>query len=87
MWALGVLLFTMLCGQFPYRGSTDEELYGKISRAEYKIPSDIDLILSKDAKELISSLFNLVAEKRPLAKEVMYHDWLKDTPLPKQSHV
>ena len=23
VWALGVLLFTMLCGTFPYRGSTD----------------------------------------------------------------
>ena len=38
IWALGVLLFTMLCGSFPYRGSTDEELYGKISNAEYKVP-------------------------------------------------
>ena len=31
VWALGVLLFTMLCGCFPYRGATDAELYGKIS--------------------------------------------------------
>jgi len=83
MWALGVLLFTMLCGQFPYRGSTDEELYGKISRAEYKIPAEVELILSREAKDLIAGLFSLNAEKRPLAKEVMYHDWLRDVPLPK----
>jgi serine/threonine protein kinase len=38
IWALGVLLFTILTGQFPYRGATDEELYGKICKADYNIP-------------------------------------------------
>lgn len=41
IWAVGVLLFTMLCGDFPYRGATDEELYGKICRADYRIPLDL----------------------------------------------
>jgi serine/threonine protein kinase len=30
IWALGVLLFALLCGCFPYKGATDEELYAKI---------------------------------------------------------
>lgn len=38
IWALGVLLFTILSGCFPYRGATDKELYDKISRAAYKLP-------------------------------------------------
>lgn len=38
IWALGVLLFTILSGCFPYRGSTDKELYEKISKAAYKLP-------------------------------------------------
>ncbi len=57
IWALGVLLFTMLCGSFPYRGSTDAELYAKISNAEYKIPSDV--YLSKDAIDLLQQLFQI----------------------------
>lgn len=43
IWALGVLLFTLLCGGFPYRGSTDAELYSKISNAEYRINPDTKL--------------------------------------------
>lgn len=41
IWALGVLLFTILSGCFPYRGATDKELYSKISRADYKLPTEV----------------------------------------------
>ena len=27
IWALGVLLFALLCGKFPFKGSNDKELY------------------------------------------------------------
>lgn len=30
IWALGVLLFVMLCGSFPFKGANDRDLYKKI---------------------------------------------------------
>ena len=30
IWALGVLLFALLCGKFPFRGQNDKELYTNI---------------------------------------------------------
>lgn len=38
MWALGVVLFTMLYGQFPFYDSIPQELFRKIKAAEYLIP-------------------------------------------------
>ena len=38
MWALGVLLYTMLYGQFPFYGDDPEELFKKIKAADYVIP-------------------------------------------------
>jgi len=38
MWALGVVLFTMLYGQFPFYDSAPQELFRKIKAAEYRIP-------------------------------------------------
>ncbi len=32
IWALGVLLFALLCGKFPFKGQNDKELYENIKR-------------------------------------------------------
>ncbi|CAG2067233.1 unnamed protein product [Timema podura] len=38
MWALGVVLFTMLFGQFPFYDSVPSQLFSKIRAAAYTIP-------------------------------------------------
>jgi len=76
IWALGVLLFTILSGQFPYRGATDEELYDKICNPNYNIPSVVETTLSPQAKDLLALLFSIKAEDRPTAKELLEHPWL-----------
>lgn len=38
MWALGVVLYTMLYGQFPFYDSVPHELFRKIKSAEFIIP-------------------------------------------------
>lgn len=76
IWAMGVLLFTILSGQFPYRGATDEELYDKICRADYHLPKEVKESLSPAAKDLLAKLFSLKASDRPTAKEILEHQWL-----------
>ncbi|KAK8763598.1 hypothetical protein V5799_033794 [Amblyomma americanum] len=39
MWALGVVLFTMLYGQFPFYDSNPQELFRKIKAAEFTLPN------------------------------------------------
>lgn len=38
MWALGVVLYTMLYGQFPFYDSIPHELFRKIKTAEFVLP-------------------------------------------------
>jgi MAP/microtubule affinity-regulating kinase len=82
IWAMGVLLFTILSGQFPYRGATDEELYNKICKADYHLPKEVEESLSFEAKDLLAKLFSINADVRPSAKEVLAHPWLENIPEP-----
>lgn len=54
MWALGVVLFTMLYGQFPFYDSVPQELFKKIKLADFKIPNDMRV--SENTKSVIKNL-------------------------------
>jgi serine/threonine protein kinase len=76
IWALGVLLFTLLSGCFPYRGATDKELYSKIMRADYKLPSEVSSTLSIEAINLLKRIFSVDANKRPTARDLLNDPWM-----------
>jgi len=67
VWALGVFLYAMLCGTFPYKGATDKELYKKITKGEFYLPD----FLSEEAKELLKLIMKVNADERPSADEIL----------------
>ncbi|XP_056126807.1 serine/threonine-protein kinase 40 isoform X1 [Rhinichthys klamathensis goyatoka] len=69
MWALGVVLFTMLYGQFPFYDSIPQELFRKIKAAEYSIPEDGRV--SESTVCLIRKLLVLDPQQRLTATEVL----------------
>ncbi|KAG7283318.1 hypothetical protein CRUP_000844 [Coryphaenoides rupestris] len=69
MWALGVVLFTMLYGQFPFYDSIPQELFRKIKAAEYSIPEDGRV--SENTVCLIRKLLVLDPQQRLTAGEVL----------------
>lgn len=76
IWALGVLLFTLLSGCFPYRGATDKELYTKIMRADYRLPPEVAGTLSVEAINLLKRIFSIDAARRPSARDILNDPWL-----------
>ncbi|XP_059546144.1 serine/threonine-protein kinase 40 isoform X2 [Myotis daubentonii] len=69
MWALGVVLFTMLYGQFPFYDSVPQELFRKIKAAEYTIPEDGRV--SESTVCLIRKLLVLDPQQRLAAADVL----------------
>lgn len=69
MWALGVVLFTMLYGQFPFYDSIPQELFRKIKSAEYTIPNDGRV--SENTKLVMRKLLVLDTETRMTAGQVL----------------
>ena len=37
-WALGICLYCMLCGEFPFKGMDDKELFRKIKKGAIEYP-------------------------------------------------
>jgi len=66
MWALGVLLYVMLAGTFPFKGNSETELYSRIQRGNFNPPDNF----SRDAKRVISMLLEPNSKRRATAKDV-----------------
>lgn len=69
MWALGVVLFTMIYGQFPFYDSAPQELFRKIKVAEYSIPPDTQV--SENTIKVIRELLILDPKTRLTASQVL----------------
>jgi len=66
VWSLGILLFTMLCGRFPFRGSTEHDLFRSISRCQYTFPTHISSV----SKTIINSMLRLKPEHRATSEQL-----------------
>lgn len=66
IWALGVVLFVMVAGYFPFKGQTDKELYQKICTSDYNRIQHA----SRGLTDLLACMLTVDADKRITAEEV-----------------
>ena len=69
IWSLGVLLFAMLYGRFPFKGKNEEDLFVKIKEADLYFPDD-KVIISNKIKKLFEMIFVVEPTKRPSLEEI-----------------
>ncbi len=68
VWALGVCLFAMLCGRFPFRGFDEKDLYSKIKKGKFDFPNH----LNPDAKALLERILKINPSDRPTVDQVNF---------------
>ena len=82
IWALGVLLYVLLSGSFPFRGISDKDLYGKIQRGLFDLPITIPPL----ARALIQKMMTVEPSRRPSCGEILKHAWVtseaQNVPIP-----
>jgi serine/threonine protein kinase len=83
MWALGCVLYTLLCGFPPFYDESIDILTEKVAKGQYTFLSPWWDEISKSAQDLISHLLTVDPEKRYTIKEFLAHPWIRgDGPTP-----
>ena len=75
IWAIGVIMYYLIIGKLPFRGSNQEETKEKIKKVDYTYKKDA--IISEAAKDLISQILVKDPIKRPSLRQILMHDFFK----------
>ena len=76
MWALGCVLYTLLCGFPPFYDESIQALSEKVSQGKYAFLSPWWDDISDEAKDLVSKLLCVDANKRLTITQFFEHPWV-----------
>jgi len=76
VWALGVLLYILVCGRPPFAGANDKETMKKISKGKFEFKWEGWENISTDCKDLITQILDVNVDKRPSADDILANKWI-----------
>ena len=77
IWSMGVILFYMLCGHLPFRGSKEQEVAEKIVYDDVEFDEDEWETRSQKVQDLISNCLEKKAVNRITIDNFINHPWFK----------
>lgn len=75
IWSLGIIIYKLIIGKFPFESKNKEELFNKIKNDQIIFPEDS--IISEDAKDLINDILVKVPEDRANLKQIFEHEFFR----------
>lgn len=82
MWALGCVLYTILCGFPPFYDESIQLLTEKVAKGEYTFLSPWWDDISNDAKDLVSHLLTVDPKRRYNINQFLNHPWILNAKQP-----
>ncbi|KAL1297547.1 hypothetical protein AAFC00_006117 [Neodothiora populina] len=79
MWALGCVLYTLLCGFPPFYDESIQVLTEKVAKGQYTFLSPWWDDISKSAQDLVSHLLTVDPEKRYDITQFLEHPWIRES--------
>lgn len=79
MWAMGCVLYTLLCGFPPFYDESIQVLTEKVARGQYTFLSPWWDDISKSAQDLVSHLLTVDPDKRYDIHQFLNHPWIRQS--------
>ena len=73
-WSLGVVLYSMLYGQVPFKSNKIKEMHKLIIEGKYDMPDDI----SEEGRDLVCNLLEINPNKRFQFEQIIKHKWFSN---------
>ena len=78
-WACGVLMYLLLCGEPPFNGETEEEIFEKIKKLQYDFSPPEFKNVSENCKNLIKKLLEPKISRRIRAIDALKHPFFTES--------
>ena len=76
IWSLGVLLYAMIYGRFPFNTNDEDKLFDLINEGKFEFPKDIET--SEEVKNLIKKIIVVEPCKRANLTDIIDDTWFKN---------
>ena len=78
IWSIGAMTYLMLCGEPPFNGNSNNEIFKKIVKENIKFKSLLWKNISNNAKDFVKICLSKNSNKRPSAQEALNHIWFSN---------
>ena len=78
-WACGVLMYLLLCGEPPFQGETEEEIFEKVKKGKISFHQPEFKNVSENCKNLIKKLLQKKISRRIRAKDALRHPFFTES--------